>query len=337
MPRPNEDAFLGSLLGLAIGDALGMPLAGLSAATIRERHGRLTEFMPLTLADGTEVPAGEFTDESELALCVVEAVSANNGVVDVDLIAPRMVHMATGDSRHWLADASAAALDHAGEHLEFRVPLDEDGPATGDVAARAVPIGLLHSVGRFHPDAMADDVRQIVSITHGSPAAVTAGIAAAAAVRLAARSETDPAGWPEEVADLLGGGAVADRLRNVGQTGHDATSLAARAESIGTGLAAEESVVCAVVLAAAAPTFEEAVVAAVNAGGAADTVGALAGAIAGARFGSAGIPQRLIDALGGRIYVSLGAPWLFRAAQHRAGQLINLRPAPPRPTMPPRY
>ena len=43
-----------------------------------------------------------------------------------------------------------------------------------------------------------------------------------------------------------------------------------------------------------------------------------------------------IDGLGSRIYVSLAAPWFFRTAQQRAGLSIGLRPAPPRPTEPPR-
>ncbi|MFN2638492.1 MAG: ADP-ribosylglycohydrolase family protein, partial [Gemmatimonadaceae bacterium] len=52
-----------------------------------------------------------------------------------------------------------------------------------------------------------------------------------------------------------------------------------------------------------AEQFKDAVFAAVNPGGASDAIGAIAGAVAGARFGSAGIPQRLIDGLQGRIYV----------------------------------
>jgi ADP-ribosylglycohydrolase len=83
--------------------------------------------------------------------------------------------------------------------------------------------------------------------------------------------------------------------------------------------------------------FENAVFAAVNAGGATDTVGALTGALAGAAGGASGIPQDLIDGLEGRIYVSLAAPWLHKAARQRAGHQIDLRPVHgPRPEMPPR-
>jgi ADP-ribosylglycohydrolase len=83
--------------------------------------------------------------------------------------------------------------------------------------------------------------------------------------------------------------------------------------------------------------FADAVLAAVNAGGATDTVGAITGALAGAANGASGIPQHLIDGLEGRIYISLAAPWFYKAARQRAGQLINLRPVHGRrPESPPR-
>jgi ADP-ribosylglycohydrolase len=74
-----------------------------------------------------------------------------------------------------------------------------------------------------------------------------------------------------------------------------------------------------------AATFEDAVFAAVGTGGATDARGAIAGALAGAARGAGGIPQRLIDDLEGRIYVSLAAPWFYRTALRRSGPVIDLR------------
>jgi ADP-ribosyl-[dinitrogen reductase] hydrolase len=50
----------------------------------------------------------------------------------------------------------------------------------------------------------------------------------------------------------------------------------------------------------AAGSAREAVVGAVNAGGDTDTIGAVAGAVAGARFGAADLPDGWLDALEGR-------------------------------------
>ncbi|MGB3329601.1 MAG: ADP-ribosylglycohydrolase family protein, partial [Thermomicrobiales bacterium] len=75
----------------------------------------------------------------------------------------------------------------------------------------------------------------------------------------------------------------------------------------------------------AATRFEVAVFPQVAQGGAADTTGALAGAIAGARFGASGIPQHLIDDLDARMYLSLAAPLFYRTARRRRGTVLDLR------------
>ena len=341
MPNANEDRFLGALLGLAIGDALGMPVEGWPRERIAQRFGRVEAYHPRTFADGTEIKAGEFTDESEIALCAVESLTANNGVLDVDNVGARMLFLARGESRRWLSPDTRAALERAEETLVFRVPLDEDAPATGEVAARGVPIGLLHAVGGFDPEKLRADAEGVVRLTHGSPAAVAAASAVAFGVRLAARGETPRERWAAETAEFLegaGGGEVAAGLRRTDELRAARVPVAEALATLGTGRAAREAVPSAFAAAMAAGVFEDSVFAAANAGGDADTVGAIAGALAGAAEGASGIPQGLIDDLEGRIYVSLAAPWFYRTALRRAGLVIDLRPDNPneRPAFPPR-
>src|SRR5689334_15473857 len=76
--RATEDAFLGALLGLAIGDALGMPRAGESEKA-GARQAPIDSYLPRHFADGVEIAAGEFTDESEIALSIVESMTVNGG------------------------------------------------------------------------------------------------------------------------------------------------------------------------------------------------------------------------------------------------------------------
>jgi ADP-ribosylglycohydrolase len=234
--------------------------------------------------------------------------------------------------------ATAAALDAAAESLEFTVPLDEDGLATGDVAARGVPVGLIHAVGRFDADRLRADAEAVVRLTHGGPAAFNAATAMAYAVRLAATGAPRES-WARDTAAFLGGGELAGRLAELDQLLALAdTALPDALRWTGTGVDALESVPAAFAAAMTETVFEYAVFAAVNAGGATDTVGALTGALAGAAGGASGIPQVLIDGLEGRIYVSLAAPWFHKAARQRAGHQIDLRPVHgPRPDLPPRY
>lgn len=338
MPTPGEDRFLGALLGLAVGDALGMPVAGLDRAEIARRHGPIRTYLPRPLPDGGSIAAGEITEQTETVLAIVEGLTTNQGRLDPDLVGPRLVHLAQGESRRWFPPGTLAALDRAADTLEFRAPLDEDGPAPTDLAVRGIPVGLLHAVGGFDPRAMAADAEDVVRLTHGSTAAIAAATAVAAIVRAAARDDGAPRDWGRTAAEGLGGGALAERLADLDLSAigpaapADLDALAATGDAAG-------AISAALTAAARAERFTDAVFPAVDAGGAANAVGALAGAFAGARFGSRGIPQPLIDGLGARIYVSLAAPWFLKAAQRRAGTVIDLRPrlGGPRPDLPPRY
>lgn len=318
------EQFLGALLGMAIGDALGMPVAGWSADRIQERFGRIDDYHERIFDDGAEIKPGEFTDESEAALCIVESFTANQGELDPDNIGARLGFLAAGESRRWMGESTRSALAHAAETLVYQVPFDDDGPATGDVAARGIPIGLIHAVGTFDPNALQTNAEVVTRITHGSPLAINATAAVAYAVQLAARRKTSASTWASETASFIRHGAIADALTKAGELiGKDAPLEVAVAE-IGDGISATSVVPTALYAAMRAKTFEDAVFSAVNAGGAADARGAIAGAIAGASVGASGIPQQLIDDLEGRIYVSLAAPWFYRTARRRAGLVIDL-------------
>lgn len=336
MTTAMENTFLGGLLGMAIGDALGAPLIGLDHEEIYRRFGSVSSYLPLTDPESGETHRGEFTDESEIALCLVESMTANSGRIDPETAGMRMVHLASGDSRHWLQPATAAALDRAGETLEFSVPLSSDvGPVSGDIASRGVPIGLMHAVGRFDAARLHADALTAAQLTDGSPAAAEAVAAVAYLTRLAATG-VPARDWAKETATFIGTGAVAASLQRLDSLLDEAT-LDEIVAAFGMDIVAEHVIPTAIAAVVFGARFEDAVFAAVQVGGASDTRGALAGALAGASGGAAGIPQALIDGLEGRIYVSLAAPWFYKAARQRAGQLIDLRPVHgPRPLMPPR-
>lgn len=300
-----QDRFLGSLFGMAIGDAMGMPVAGLAAGAFEP----VTGFRPKQLADSLEIGAGEFTDDSEIALCIVESATVNDGRIDADNIAARMRMLARGESKRWMSPATLQALTESEESLQSSVPLADDAPATTDVATRGIPVGLLHAVGRLDASALWADAEAVTRITHGSPAAIASVAAVAFAVQAAARRPEDLAGTLiARAAEFLGGGALADVLAGV----------------VAESRTLERDVAAALRDAVEEQSVEAAVLRAVNEGGAADSRAAIAGAVRGAADGIAAIPQRLIDATEGRIYVSLAAPWFFRAAQRRGGLVIEL-------------
>ena len=280
----SEDQFLGVLLGLAIGDALGRPVRGLSAGEIAERHGAVTEYLR-TDPDAPGSP-GEITDKTEIVLCIVESLTTNDGLIDPVNINARMTFLIRGPSGKYMSEAVIAGVGHAEAH-DGQVPDDRLDPPELAVAIRGVPLGLLHGLGAYNEATIRREAEILARLTH--------------------------AGARQGELTALVAMAVCDAARG---TGRDFDSSS---DELSTAV----NEIVAVVR--GAEHFEDAVGATIGRGGETDTLGALAGAIAGARFGATGIPQGLIDGLDARIYLSMAAPWFYRTALRRAGTVIDLR------------
>jgi ADP-ribosylglycohydrolase len=308
-----QDRFLGAILGMAIGDAFGMPVAGWSATTIADWYDTVTDYLPRKFPDGDEVGPGEITDDTEIALCIIESVTAGQGQIDVENIGIRMSYLTRSDSRRWMTDETATALQDRSEQHQFQLPLVDDECVNPDVLARGIPIGLMHSMGAPDEAAIRSDVSAVTRITHGSPLAMSAVEAVARAVAMAARHELALDQLRAEVASQLPDGAVREALERHG------ADLSESHEVVAT-------LMSALTVVETATAFEDVLERAVAPGGATDTRAALAAAIYGAHHGSGVIPQRLIDGLESRIFVSLAAPWFYRTIARLRGRAIDFRP-----------
>lgn len=288
MARATEDQFIGALLGLAIGDALGRPLIGLTPDEIAERYGAID-----TYVGGDEqpegAPTGIITDETEVTLCIVESLTTNDGLIDPENINTRLNFLLRGDSRRWLPESVIAGVQRA-EETDGLVAVGSDDAVDLSVAARGVPVGLLHAVDIDDDLSLETDAAIVTRLSHGGARQAALTERVAQAVRAAARDE--PA--PESTAN------------------HDSDSIKAYLDQL-------------IAEAFGAERFEDALLTRVVQGGSADTAGALVGAIVGARFGASGIPQALIDDLDARMYLSLAAPLFYRTARRRRGTVIDLR------------
>ncbi len=288
--RGIENKFLGSLLGLAIGDALGMPVGSMTVEETQRRLGRITGYLPRDAGTDREIPAGEVTDETETTLCIVESMTTNNGHVDTENINARLLHLALGASQHWMPGDLREGIIPASER-DGTVPETFERPASLAAGMMGVPIGLMHSVGGFDEDAFGQDLRLIVRLTNADNEQLRLTTQIATLIAEAIRGETLDAG-----SDECGGASeLAQVVTATAQDVHDATA------------------------------FEEVVIHTVNNRRPADSAGALAGTLAGLKFGASGIPQQLIDELEARVYLTLAAPWFYRTANRRAGLVIDLR------------
>lgn len=172
-----------------------------------------------------------------------------------------------------------------------------DAPGDAPPLLRGVPLAVAH---RDAPD------RLSARVAATADADRTATAASVALARV--------------VAELVGGAEPSDALdaaladagrRNAPPAVRTALATATdgATASPGGGAGAVEVFETALHDGSTAPTAEEAVVAAVNRGGATTATGAAAGAVGGARFGAAALPDRWLDHLDGegRIHDLAGA------------------------------
>lgn len=278
------DRYRGVLLGKASGDALGATVEFMSRAEIRERYGVHRE-----IAGGgwLQLSAGEVTDDTQMALCIARSIAEQGRFEPAD-VAAHFLDWYRSDPPD-IGNTTRRSL----EHLAAGVPWDEAGllthhelrprDASNGSLMRCAPVALyMRRAAAANATHSADSSR----ITHANPLAVEACVAfnlAVAALLDDPKTDflavaLDAADEPEVRAALLGARAANSEQLDAG--GYVLSTLRAAFWAV-----------------LAHDNFEETVVAAVNLGQDADTTGAVAGALAGARWGAEAIPPRWRAAL----------------------------------------
>lgn len=323
MSRDLIDTAVGALLGTMVGDTLGMPGVGKERQEIQSELGRID-----SLREGL-LPAGEYTDETEMTLNLCSALLAVEGF-DQKVAAKHMAETFTPWRNY---------SPHVyGIMARIRQGLSWDPPGVtswgAGAAARVAPLGVLYA-GR--PEVAPYAAAQ-AAITHNHPNGVAGAVAQALAVSAATEQgllETsfDVSHLMNLVLDPTSDHSVAlrDAIARIPDIPPETdpkslpATIAAAYPCDGTAVGTIPAAMAAVLLTS---SFEDAVIAAVNCGRVPDTLGALAGGMAGAFYGATGIPERLTAGLAngerGRDYAirlgeSLGA--LVRAQNGPALEL----------------
>lgn len=279
--------FHGSLLGLAVGDALGMPVEGMRASDIRRQLGRVRDFMD---APWRMLKAGQWTDDTKMMLCHARSIARCEGF---DLEDTAREFVAWFESNDWRGVGRATY--ESMRRLIAGVPPRESGMkgemAAGNGAAmRIAPIGLL---GCRDLEGLRDDARAASAITHDNPEAIAGGEAVAYAVARAARGDLEPGSLIPDTAGFIGPCAVAERLDLAARFLAKGMEVEEALARLGTSGYVVETVASAFFCFLRTPDdFEETVSRAVGGGLDADTTGAVAGAISGAYNGLDAIPAR---------------------------------------------
>lgn len=296
----NFDRIKGALYGVAVGDALGGPLEFMSREAVRRAYpAGLREMVG---GGWLHLKPGETTDDTAMTLCVAE------GIVDAELL--------TSHDRASLSDFADAI------GRRFIAWVDTNPPDIGNTCREAIARAR-HNLDSCDPFwAWHDAADSLGEHQNGNGALMrciypglwyrSAGYAGYVAAR---QSHLTHSGLESEVvcrrysmlvSAYVGGNVTRryeQRLLEIIPCNEYGSAADVPADWSPSGYVVDT--LHAVMLAMKEPTFEEVLIKAVNFGGDADTVGAIAGGLAGAKYGFKAIPKRWIAALDPALHAEL--------------------------------
>jgi ADP-ribosyl-[dinitrogen reductase] hydrolase len=281
-----RDRFRGTLLGLAVGEALGAPADFLTRDQIAERYGVISDM----LGGGCHnLQPGQTTDATDMMLCLAESL-ADIGAYDAQDVMDRYlrwfdsvpVDVSLAVRTALLSYRSGTPWDLASRRAHEIL----GSPAAGNGSLmRCAPLALRYLDDEETRHGVSERESTLTHFDHlaGSSCVVFNDL-------LAASIRGDLMGQLHVVAE-----AMMDEDKRVSATLRDA--LEAEPEEIQSSAFVLDTLCAAVWAVLRTASFEDALVLVVNLGGDADTVAAVAGALAGAAHGESGIPRRWLEAL----------------------------------------
>ncbi|MDD5747746.1 MAG: ADP-ribosylglycohydrolase family protein [Actinomycetota bacterium] len=304
---PIIEKFKGTLLGCACGDALGAPVEGMPVTVIREKYGKITDFMD------SRFGAGKITDDTQMTVALAQSI-IEFGRFERDHAAYKFAKWMENSDKG-IKEARGAGLACATATRRLYQGGDPDScgvfSAGCGAAMRTSPVGLRYF---FDASQLRKATFLQAMITHTDPQAIAGSLAVAFAVACGIndlhtldRTEFLSSvssfirGADEKMAEKISG--VSDYVDSSPDEGFGYT---------GNGGYVFETVPAAIYAFIRTPyDFEETLVTAVNAGGDTDSIGAIAGAIAGAFNGIRAIPERWKEKVEGESYLEELAEKLF--------------------------
>jgi ADP-ribosyl-[dinitrogen reductase] hydrolase len=282
------------MLGLAAGNALGLPVEGKSALGIRRRFpGGVTEVSP-------RESDGPWDDDLAQAALLAEAL-AESDELDPEAFAARLVIWAQRNGRG-MGTLTRSVIDEltsgrsSQEAARLAWEKNPMGNSGNGAVMRCPPVALRHLGSGFD---LIRGARASALVTHYDARCEWSTVVTAVVTATCLNGEPAPVGAIANAVAAVGGeGWLADSIAQVGeaiQSVEGATLDALELDDpVNMGFTLKTMRV-ALWCAAQTGGFEETVVAVANEGGDTDTNGAIAGAIMGARHGASSIPRRWLE------------------------------------------
>ena len=301
MMLPTKSAVLGSLIGGAVGDAMGAPFEGLWAHSIPPAGSLAASFH-----EYHGYPTGQYTDDTQLTIATIRSVVEQEEVIVAD-VARRISELWRHQSVIGPGGACTRAAEHflaTGEWRDMGAPVGQAGNGT---AMRTAALGLWF--GDDH-QSLISVVAEISRLTHQDSRSIAGGVVIAlAANHLSSTNDIAPNSFCNLLADACDdiNSELAQLLRQLpsqfktddildflafsGQPSPEFETPIISPFVIPTVLA---SIYCILLH---PDSWIDAVTCAVSLGGDVDTLGAIVGGLAGSRHGFESIPSNLVESV----------------------------------------
>ncbi len=299
-----KDKIKGCLLGVAAGDALGMPSSMMSPEEIKERFGNIKTFLPAPedhlIHKG--LIAGQVTDDTQQTLALADSIIETGGV-DALNIAQHLIlwgeEMGIFNT-HIAGPSTLRALNM----IRNGKSLEESG-SVGDTNGACMRIASVGIYGYGDLKRTVDAVEKACKATHNTNIAIAGASAVAIVIGKALQGEHDIdqlIGYALEAVregmqrgNIWYSASIEKRINWVMELVSGARdkkeAMQAIYDYIGAGVQISETVpACLAILKMSGGDPVETVRIAANLGGDCDTIGAIAGSMAGAIRGAKAFP-----------------------------------------------
>lgn len=298
--------FLGCLLGVALGDALGACWEGRAMSQeggieyLADKLGRLT-----------------YTDDTHMTIGVAESLVDSKGFSGEHMV-PTFIR--NYEAEPWRGYGPGPPrifrMIRAGEPWDRAASKLYKGGSFGNGSAmRVAPIGLLYS---SNPAKLREVAYKSSIITHshelGKEGAALEAYAVALATNTEPNRELEQEAFTQELYDFTQHHLYKQKIACIKEL-LDEKDRAKVVSVLGNSVEALNSVPTAIYSFLRHPkSYKDCVLYAISLGGDTDTIAAMAGAISGAYLGAAAIPQRWRAKLENRHYIELLAEKLWQLA-----------------------
>jgi ADP-ribosylglycohydrolase len=288
---PSFERVYGALIGQAVGDALGAPTEGLTRAQIVERYGWVSDFVD-------DDPAG--TDDTEYAVLTAGLVLAHGAELIPDQVAAAWSEQLVGQEGGFYGGgfSEMTAINNLRAGLAPPVTGSDNHEMWSDGAAmRIAPVGIICAGDPREAARLAAIDAQVSHARDGIYCAQVIAAAVAQAMTSDSWQDVLEAGIAAAPADSWTGRSIR-RAAEIG-TSHD--DLPAALDELYARISIfhypfadvgpEATALAIGVFAAARGDYVQSVLGGTNVGRDADTIAAMAGAMAGALHGSEAVPE----------------------------------------------